>query len=55
MNLFGRGGASPANYAAAGYNPNFGQNIMTNGAGALSPYDAAAGVNFTNMIDPAYG
>lgn len=48
-------GATPANYAAAGYDPKWGSTSTTNGASALSPYDANAGVNFTNLSDPQYG
>jgi hypothetical protein len=48
-------GATPQDYANAGYNINYGDTLTTSGANALSPYDAAAGVNFTNMLDPQYG
>ena len=42
-------------YAAAGYDSSWMDTITTNGEKALSPYDAAAGVNFTNLLDPQYG
>ena len=48
-------GATPQDYANAGYDINYGDTLTTSGANALSPYDAAAGVNFTNMVDRAYG
>ena len=40
--LFGNSGDN--SYTA---NPNYADTITTNGTSALSPYDAAAGVNFT--------